>query len=64
MAPNHNAARIGRLRQPPDQGELRLGAFTAHDDLDPVAEAADMRVAKPMRRRCHEAFERLVETDA
>jgi len=48
MAPHHHAARIGGLRQPPDQGEFGIGAFAAHDDRDPMAEAADMGVTKPM----------------
>jgi hypothetical protein len=64
MAPNRHAARIGRLRQPPDQGELGIGAFAAHDDLDPVTEPADMGIAQPMRRRRQETFERLVEAHA
>ena len=64
MAPHHHAARIGRLRQPPDQGELRIGAVAPHDDLDPMTEPADVGITKPMVRAGDEALQRFVKTHA
>lgn len=64
IATNHHTARIGSLRQPPDQGELRIAAFAAHDDLDPMTKPADMGITKPMVGAGDEALHRLVEAHA